>query len=80
VVQKLDSLTVFGTDSTERQRVSVTVAIISYPEDGGSRDELLTAADIAMSQAKQERAAQRVSPQQLTPVQQLRLTGRHRTA
>jgi diguanylate cyclase (GGDEF)-like protein len=80
VVQKLDALTVFGTDSKERQGVSTTVAIIAFPEDGGSRDELLTAADIAMSQAKQERAAQRVTPQQLTPVQQLRLTGRHHTA
>jgi diguanylate cyclase (GGDEF)-like protein len=80
VVQKLDALSVFGTDSKERQGVSVTAAIISYPEDGASRDELLTAADISLTQAKQERAAQRMPQQQMTPVQQLRLTGRHRTA
>ena len=80
VVQKLDSLSVFGADANEQQGVSVTAAIISYPEDGASRDELLTAADISLAQAKQERAAQRIQPQQMTPVQQLRLTGRHRTA
>jgi diguanylate cyclase (GGDEF)-like protein len=80
VMQKLDTLSVFGADTGERQGVSVTAAIVSYPEDGASRDELLTAADIAIAQAKQEREAQRAPVQELTPVQQLRLAGRRRTA
>jgi diguanylate cyclase (GGDEF)-like protein len=80
VVQKLYTLSVFDAASNERQGVSVTAAIVSYPEDGASRDELLAAADIALAQAKAERAMQRAPMQELTPIQQLRLAGRRRTA
>ncbi|MPZ48337.1 MAG: diguanylate cyclase [Dehalococcoidia bacterium] len=80
VVDKLEALSVFDVDAKERQGVSVSAAIIAYPEDGGSRDELLAAAEIAIEQAKAERKAQRAPVQQLTPVQQLRLAGRRRSA
>jgi diguanylate cyclase (GGDEF)-like protein len=80
VVHKLETLTVFDSDAKDRQGVSVSAAIVAYPEDGSSREELLTAAEIAIEQAKAERAAERAPIQQLTPVQQLRMAGRRRSA
>ena len=78
VVQKLESLSVFEAD--DKVGVSVSAAIVAYPEDGASRDELLAAAEISLEQAKAERKAMRTPAPQLTPVQQLRLTGRRHTA
>ena len=60
--------------------VSVSAAIVSYPEDGSSREELLTAAEISLEQAKKERREMMARHRQLTPVQQLRLAGRRHSA
>ena len=80
VVPKIEALSVFEADAKEKAAVTVSVAIVSYPEDGGTREELLTAAEYALDQAKSERRAERDPPRQLTPVQQLRLAGRRHSA
>jgi diguanylate cyclase (GGDEF)-like protein len=79
VVSKLNSLSVFE-DSDNGHRVSASAAIVSYPEDGGTRDELLASADIGIEQAKQERKAALEPQQPRSPVQQLRLSGRRSAA
>jgi diguanylate cyclase (GGDEF)-like protein len=78
-MERMEVLSVFDSDSQERPGVSVSAAIVSYPEDGSSREELLAAAEVALEQAKQERLAERTPKAPLTPVQQLRLA-RRRTA
>jgi diguanylate cyclase (GGDEF)-like protein len=80
IIDKLDSLSVFENAAGERQGLSVSVAVVSYPEDGSTREELLTAAEIALEQAKEERRAERTPRRELTPVQQLRLAGRRHGA
>jgi diguanylate cyclase (GGDEF)-like protein len=80
IVDRLETLALFDTESKEPAGISTSVAIVSYPEDGSSRDELLAAAEILLEQAKAERRAERIPPRQLTPVQQLRLSGRRHTA
>jgi diguanylate cyclase (GGDEF)-like protein len=81
VVDRLADLSVFDSGAgQEMQGVAVCAAIVSYPEDGASRDELLAAAEVSIEQAKAERAMQRRPMPELTPVQQLRLAGRRRTA
>jgi diguanylate cyclase (GGDEF)-like protein len=79
IVSRLEDLSVFE-DEKEGRGVSVSVAIVSYPEDGGSREELLTAAELALEQAKQERRIMMQPKRKLTPVQQLRLEGRRHSA
>ena len=76
IVRKLTALSVFDGASGEKQGISASVAIVAYPEDGASRDELLTAAEIAINQSKEERRARMEPERTLTPVQQLRLSGR----
>jgi diguanylate cyclase (GGDEF)-like protein len=80
IIDKLDNLSVFENAAGERQGLSVSVAVVSYPEDGSTREELLTAAEIALEQAKEERRAERTPRRELTPVQQLRLAGRRHGA
>jgi diguanylate cyclase (GGDEF)-like protein len=80
IVQRLEALSIFETESKEPAGISTSVAIVSYPEDGSSRDELLAAAELALEQAKEERRAQKAPQRQLTPVQQLRLANRRHTA
>ncbi len=80
IVQRLNCLSVFDGTSGEKQGISASIAIVSYPEDGGSRDELLAAAEIAIEQAKQERKEMMAPERLLTPVQQLRLSGRRPAA
>ena len=80
IVDKIRNLSVFESASGERQPVTVSAAIVSYPEDGSSRDELLAAAELALQQAKEEQRASRLPPRQLTPVQRLRLVGRRYSA
>jgi GGDEF domain-containing protein len=70
------ALSVFDGASGEKQGISASVAIVAYPEDGSSRDELLTAAEIAIGQAKDDRRASLEPERTLTPVQQLRLSNR----
>ncbi len=78
IVDKLAAISVF--DDESRRGVSASMAIVSYPEDGGSREELLTAAEISLDQAKEERRQAMEPPRQLTPVQQLRLAGRRQAS
>ncbi len=80
IVEKIGELCVFDSQTESNQETSVSAAIVSYPEDGASREELLTAAEIALEQAKEEGRAARKPLRQLTPVQQLRLAGRRRGA
>jgi diguanylate cyclase (GGDEF)-like protein len=80
LVDKLDTLSVFETDEDGKTGVSASFAIVSYPEDGGSREELLAAAEMSLEQSKEERRAMRMPKRQLTPVQQLRMSGRRRSA
>jgi diguanylate cyclase (GGDEF)-like protein len=80
LVDKLDTLSVFETDEDGKTGVSASFAIVSYPEDGGSREELLAAAEMALEQSKEERRAMRMPKRQLTPVQQLRMSGRRHIA
>jgi GGDEF domain-containing protein len=80
LVDKLDTLSVFETDQDGKTGVSASFAIVSYPEDGASREELLAAAEMSLEQSKEERRAMRMPKRQLTPVQQLRMSGRRRIA
>ncbi len=76
IVKRLGALSVFTGEAGEKQPVSATAAIVSFPEDGGTKDELLAAMEIAIVQAKEERRAAMRPSQPLTAVQQLRLAGR----
>jgi diguanylate cyclase (GGDEF)-like protein len=80
IIEKLDALSVFETDAEGKTGVSASFAIVSYPEDGASREELLAAAELSLEQSKEERRAMRMPKRQLTPVQQLRMSGRRRSA
>ncbi len=80
IVARLESMSIFEIDAKEPAGISTSVAIVSYPEDGSSRDELLAAAEIALEQSKSERRAERSPQRQLTAVQQLRMEGRRHTA
>jgi diguanylate cyclase (GGDEF)-like protein len=75
VLDKLATVSVFD-NAAERQGVDVSAAIVSYPEDGSSRDELLAAAELGLEQAKQERRAELSPKGPMSPVQQLRLANR----
>jgi diguanylate cyclase (GGDEF)-like protein len=80
IVHRLETLSVFEAGTKEMQGVSASVAIVSYPEDGGTREELMTSAEISLNEAKEERRLERQPRRQLTPVQQLRMNGRRHTA
>lgn len=80
ILQKMQELSIFDSNSNESQGVSLSAAIVAYPEDGGTREELLTAAEFALEQAQAEHRARRAPQRELTPVQQLRLAGRRHTA
>jgi diguanylate cyclase (GGDEF)-like protein len=79
IVKKLTGLSVFESDN-EMQGISASAAIVSYPEDGGTRDELLASAEIGIGQAKQDRRDAQQPERPLSAVQQLRLSGRRSTA
>ena len=80
VMQNIAALSIFDSESSEGQTVSLSAAIVSFPEDGSTREELLTAAEIALEQATEEHRVARAPQRELTPVQQLRLAGRRHTA
>lgn len=79
IVQKLEELNVFDNDK-EGQPITASVAIVSFPEDGASREELLAAAEMSLEQAKTERRLAMQPKRQLTAVQKLRLEGRRHVA
>jgi diguanylate cyclase (GGDEF)-like protein len=80
LVEKLDRLSVFETAEDGKTGISASFAIVSYPEDGASREELLASAEMSLEQSKEERRAMRMPKRQLTPVQQLRMSNRRRIA
>ncbi|HLF72339.1 MAG TPA: sensor domain-containing diguanylate cyclase [Dehalococcoidia bacterium] len=80
IIQKLDELNIFDSETGATTGIPVSVAIVSYPEDGSSRDELLAAAEVAIEQSKEERRKIKHPPKPLTPVQQLRMAGRRHSA
>jgi diguanylate cyclase (GGDEF)-like protein len=80
IVHKLEELNVFDSDAAEMKGVSASVAIVSYPEDGGTREELLTSAEISLNESKEERRLMRMPKRQLTAVQELRINGRRHSA
>ena len=80
IVHRLEELNVFETGASEMKGISSSVAIVSYPEDGGTREELLASAEIMLNESKEERRLMRMPKRQLTPVQELRMNGRRHTA
>jgi diguanylate cyclase (GGDEF)-like protein len=80
IVNKLRALSVFDGSSGEKQGISASAAIVSYPEDGGTRDELLASADIGIEQAKQEHRESLQPGRELTAVQKLRINSRRQSA
>ncbi len=80
IVDKLAAVSLFGDEAREPLRVSASAAIVSYPEDGATREELLTAAEISLEQSKRERQERAAPQRQLTPVQQLRISGKRHEA
>jgi diguanylate cyclase (GGDEF)-like protein len=79
IVRKLEELNVFD-DHSEGQAITASFAIVSFPEDGASREELLAAAEMSLEQAKSEHRQAMQPKRQLTAVQKLRLEGRRHTA
>ncbi|HEY7268443.1 MAG TPA: GGDEF domain-containing protein [Dehalococcoidia bacterium] len=81
IVSKLASLSVFdGAGGGDMQSVSASAAIVSYPEDGGTRDELLASAEIGIEQSKEDRRAAQQPERARSAVQQLRMSGRRANA
>jgi diguanylate cyclase (GGDEF)-like protein len=79
IVRKLEDLNVFD-DKSEGAAITASFAIVSFPEDGASREELLAAAEMSLEQAKQEHRQAMQPKRQLTDVQKLRLEGRRHSA
>jgi diguanylate cyclase (GGDEF)-like protein len=79
VVRRLEELNVFD-EKQDGVPITVSAAIVSFPEDGASREELLAAAEMSLEQAKQERRAAMAPKRQLSAVQKLRLEGRRHSA
>jgi len=75
VLHKLEELNVFD-DKQEGVAITASAAIVSFPEDGASREELLASAEMSLEQAKQERRMARQPKRELSAVQRLRLEGR----
>ena len=80
IVHKLSALSVFDGASGEKQVISASAAIVSYPEDGGTRDELLASAEIGIEQSKQEHREMMSPGREMTPVQRLRMANRRANA
>jgi predicted signal transduction protein with EAL and GGDEF domain len=79
IVHKLEELNVFD-DQSKGEAISASVAIVSFPEDGATREELLATAEMSLEQSKQERRVALQPKRQLTAVQKLRLEGRRHNA
>ena len=80
IVDKLRSMAIFGEESREPFSVSASAAIVSFPDDGSNREELLTAGEISLDQSKREKHQLAAPPRQLTPVQRLRISGKRHEA
>jgi diguanylate cyclase (GGDEF)-like protein len=80
IVDRINSLSVLDSSKGDRLGCTVSVAIVSCPEDGGTREELLAAAEVSLEMSKEERRAAMRPVRSLSPVQQLRLAGRRHNA
>jgi len=56
LIAQIGQVTVFGGDGPP-EPVTASVAIVSYPEDGITRDELIDAAEASLAEAKREKDA-----------------------
>ena len=56
LIAQIGQVTVFGGDGPP-EPVTASVAIVAYPEDGITRDELIDAAETALAEAKREKEA-----------------------
>jgi diguanylate cyclase (GGDEF)-like protein len=80
IMGKLNALSVFDGSTGESQGISASVAIVAFPEDGATREELLASIEMSIEQAKRERRDARRPARQLTDVQQLRMVNRRLSA
>lgn len=80
MVDRLASMQVFDLGANGANGASVSVSVVSYPEDGNSRDELLAAAELGLEQAKEEKRQANAPVRHLSDVQHLRLNGKKSTA
>jgi diguanylate cyclase (GGDEF)-like protein len=80
IIKKLSALSVFDDASGEKQVISASAAIVSYPEDGGTRDELLASVELGIEQAKDDRRERLAPGRELTDVQKLRMANKRQTA
>ncbi len=60
LIAQIGQVTVFGGDGPP-EPVTASVAIVAYPEDGTSRDELIDAAEAALAEAKREKSSESAS-------------------
>jgi len=61
LIAQIGQVTVFGGDGPP-EPVTASVAIVAYPEDGITRDELVDAAEAALAEAKREKDALESAP------------------
>ncbi len=54
LIAEIGQLTVFGGDGPP-EPVTASVAIVSYPEDAATRDDLIEAAESSLAEAKREK-------------------------
>jgi diguanylate cyclase (GGDEF)-like protein len=54
LIAQIGQVTVFGGDGPP-EPVTASVAVVTYPEDGATRDELIEAAESALAEAKREK-------------------------
>jgi diguanylate cyclase (GGDEF)-like protein len=73
IVERIKALSVFESAAGHS---SVSVAIVSFPEDGASREELTMAGEQLLEQSKAEHRAALQPARELSDVQQLRMANR----
>jgi diguanylate cyclase (GGDEF)-like protein len=79
IVGRLADLSIFE-DTESDEAISASAAIVSYPEDGSTREELLASADMGIEQAKEERKIAQMPERSRSAVTQLRISGRRTAA
>jgi diguanylate cyclase (GGDEF)-like protein len=62
LIAQIGQVTVFGGDGPP-EPVTAAVAIVSYPEDGANRDELVEALEASLTEAKRERDVVDLTPE-----------------
>jgi diguanylate cyclase (GGDEF)-like protein len=80
ILKKLSALSVFDDASGEKQVISASAAIVSYPEDGGTREELLASVELGIEQSKDDRRERLAPERELSAVQKLRMANKRQNA